>query len=231
MNLFSLLFLFYKRKIEPGFKIPGQAFVVDLGSGDKPFWRADIFVDKLSLGDVQRTSNTATVRKLGKFVDSDIASLPFKNKQFDFSFCSHLLEHVEDPKKVLKEIMRVSKSGYLEIPNGVLETIKPFHSHLWFIYLNKNKLTFIRKSKKEHEVLTQNSKDFEFLLVKINEPFIRMYWKRKIDYEIIDKLSKKEKYVSKRSKVKLSENENNGYMMLIKTLRLFFYKRKSYDYK
>ena len=61
MNIFSNIIYFYKRKIQPGFRIKKDAIVIDIGSGDKPFWRADVFVDDLSLGNVQRASETKTI--------------------------------------------------------------------------------------------------------------------------------------------------------------------------
>jgi len=42
----------------------------------------------------------------------DITNLSFKNNSFDVIFCSHVLEHVEDDHKAIKELYRVLK------PNG-----------------------------------------------------------------------------------------------------------------
>lgn len=227
MNLFSALAFFYRRKIEPGFKVDRKALVVDIGSGDKPFWRADVFVDKLSLGDNQRTSHAPTIHGIGKFVDSDASKMPFKDKAFDFSFCSHLLEHVEDPGKVIKEIIRVSKGGYLEVPNGILENIYPFESHLWFVYWDNKNLIFVRKSKKLHEVLVKNGKKYEKLLGKVNDPFIRIYWKNTINYKILDLIDKREYFKSLPAKSK-NKSGINPYLLLVKALRKLFYKNKPF---
>lgn len=104
-----------------------------MGCGDKPFWRADVYLDKLSLGNEQRFSSSDVTKDFGLFIDSDITNTPFKNKVFDFSFCSHVLEHVEKPDLAIKEIVRISKAGYIEVPDGINEMLFPFHSHLWFI--------------------------------------------------------------------------------------------------
>lgn len=227
MNLLSKLHFFYSRKILPGFKIDKNALVVDIGSGDKPFWRADIFVDKLSLGNVQRASQLNTIHDIGTFIDSDASSLPFKNKSFDFSFCSHLLEHVDDPGAVIKEITRISRSGYIEVPNGLLETIRPFDSHLWFVFLDKNKLVFVRKSKKLHKTLLNNGLKYDSLLDTISEPFIRIYWERILEYEVIDDYKKNEKYISEVGDAKTSAKTSfNWYLILVKILRILLYKDK-----
>jgi len=227
MNIFSQIIFFYSRKILPGFKMSSKALVVDIGSGEKPFWRADVFVDKLSLGNVQRASKFNTIHDIGIFVDSDVNKMPFKDSEFDFSFSSHLLEHVENPAGVIREITRISKGGYIEVPNGILETIRPFGSHLWFVFVDKNKLIFVRKSKKIHKVLLSNGKKYDELINKVSDPFIRMYWKKSIDFEIIDNLKKEEKFQSAVGDIKnLSQKSYNWHILLVKILRALFYKNK-----
>ncbi|MCL5432970.1 MAG: class I SAM-dependent methyltransferase [Patescibacteria group bacterium] len=231
MNFFSKLSYFYTRKVLPGFKISKNALVVDIGSGDKPFWRADVYVDDLSLSNVQRASGTETIHDIGTFVDGTVFNLPFKDKAFDFSFTSHLLEHVENPAAAIKEIVRVSKMGYLEVPNGLIETMLPFKSHLWFVYRNKNKLIFVRKSKKMHTALSSHSATYKSAvdsIIQANpEPFMRLYWKNKIDYEIIDDYKPAEKF-----KAESEDNHNsvaggmNFHILIVKMLRVFFYKNK-----
>jgi len=43
-------------------------------------------------------------------------NLPFKDKQFDLAICSHVIEHVEHPRKLLSEIKRISKKQVFEVP-------------------------------------------------------------------------------------------------------------------
>jgi SAM-dependent methyltransferase len=52
-------------------------------------------------------------------VNSDIQNLPFKENAFDAVICSHVLEHIPDDKKGMKEILRVLKIGgwaVLQVP-------------------------------------------------------------------------------------------------------------------
>ena len=44
-----------------------------------------------------------------KFIKGNIYNLPFRNNEFDISFCSNVFIHLNDIKKPLKEIMRVTK--------------------------------------------------------------------------------------------------------------------------
>lgn len=228
MNFFSEILFWYKRKIEPGFKIDKNSLVVDIGSGEKPFWRADVYVDKLTLGNVQRATNKNTISDFGLFVNSDVEEMPFKDKAFDFSFSSHLLEHVENPDKVIREITRVSKRGYIEVPNGILETIKPFGSHLWFVYKKKNSIVFVRKSKYMHKLLSENGLDFDKLIGKVDEPFIRFYWSKKINYEIYDNNEKKDKFLTENNKEDYNDyNSQNPYGLINRLLRILFYREKN----
>ena len=186
MNISTSFVYFIKRKIVPGYRVKKSDFVIDIGSGDKPFWRANVFLDNLSLDNLQRSTYTDRIKTVGNFVNGNITKTDFKNKAYDFSYCSHVLEHVERPDLAIKEIMRISKAGYIEIPNGLVDFINPFYTHLWFVFLYKNKLIFFRKSHKLHGVLSANSAQYIPLLKKTNNPFIRFYWKNKINYEIID---------------------------------------------
>lgn len=46
-------------------------------------------------------------------VKADICNLPFENNSFDVVFCNHVLEHIHDDTKAMKELYRVLK------PNGI----------------------------------------------------------------------------------------------------------------
>ncbi len=48
-------------------------------------------------------------------VKADILNLPFKDNEFDVVFCNHVLEHIEDDAKAIKELFRVMKSGGMGI--------------------------------------------------------------------------------------------------------------------
>lgn len=46
-------------------------------------------------------------------VKADICNLPFKDNQFDYIFCNHVLEHIPDDNKAMSELFRVLA------PNGI----------------------------------------------------------------------------------------------------------------
>lgn len=50
--------------------------------------------------------------------EGDIYKLPYKNNSFDLVVCTEVLEHLENPKKAYKELLRVSrKYVLLSVPN------------------------------------------------------------------------------------------------------------------
>ncbi len=219
---------FWDRKIVPGFKIKKNDLVLDIGSGDKPFWRGNVFLDNLELKNLHRHTDTQTIKDLGLFVNGDITKTKFKNKAFDFSFCTHLLEHVDRPDLAIKEITRISKKGYIEVPNGIIEFISPFHSHIWFILFDGKKLTFVRKGKKLHESLLRNAVNYQNIIPNLKNPFIRLYWKNKIEYEIIDLEKESDKYFPPETTPKTNKNKSllilstYFYMTLVKILRIIY---------
>lgn len=231
--MLSALVSFFDRKVYPGFRIPNNEIVIDIGSGDKPFWRGDVFYDDLSQSDSQRISTSQAIHDLGLFVNGIVEKTPFKDKAFDFSFCAHLLEHIENPELAIKEITRISKKGYIEVPNGLHESIAPYRSHLWFVYLNGKKLIFVRKSKKMSDILIENGKDYHYLLYRMKEPFIRLNWEKNIEYEIINDIKKSDKFRSKDERRIKSFDRTQDlyiraqglYIVLVKILRIVFYRK------
>lgn len=52
-------------------------------------------------------------------VKADICDLPFKDNEFDFIICNHVLEHIPDDTKAMQEIYRILTPGgtaILQVP-------------------------------------------------------------------------------------------------------------------
>ncbi len=54
-------------------------------------------------------------------VDFERDRLPYADQEVGFLFCRHTLEDLADPDHLLREIKRVAKAGYLEIPSPLAE--------------------------------------------------------------------------------------------------------------
>jgi SAM-dependent methyltransferase len=104
-----------------GFDIePGQR-VLDVGSGGYPFPYATVLTDRFVDNSPCRREQLVTMNM--PFVVSDARELPFRDKTFDFVYCSHVLECVQDPLAACREIMRVGKRGYIETPTLGKDTL------------------------------------------------------------------------------------------------------------
>jgi len=134
VSFLSQVRLFAERRLR--FPVSDDALVLDVGSGDKPSWRADVLLDRY-VGEEyagQRSGRGAAAVSRPLF-DADAADMPFADGAFDYTICSNLLEHVPDPAAVIEELMRVSRSGYIEVPEAASAKIVDFPSHVWWIRL------------------------------------------------------------------------------------------------
>jgi hypothetical protein len=70
--------------------------------------------------------------KIEKYINIDIDEepLPFLNKELDFIYSRHVLEDIQNPNFAFKEIIRCSKSGYIETPSPLIEITKGVDSYL-----------------------------------------------------------------------------------------------------
>ncbi|MCK4259896.1 MAG: class I SAM-dependent methyltransferase [Halanaerobiales bacterium] len=165
--------------------------IVDLGSGQNPHPEAGIIVDK-HLDNVSRGKNIKLPDD-AEFVNADIANLPFKDKQFDFSYCTHVLEHINDPIKCCKEIIRVSKAGYIETPRHLWEVLFGRKYHLWFVDKIENKLMFTKKTKENYLLNTfQGDKIYaecELFRTNFHENkdlfYMRFHWTDSFEVQVI----------------------------------------------
>jgi len=145
MSVLRQLRSFYERRI--ALPVGRDALVLDVGSGDKPHWRADVLLDRYAGAEhgVQR-SGRAAARLPRPLFDADAADMPFADQVFDYVVCSHLLEHVVDPGGVIDEMVRVAKAGYIEVPRVTSAKIADFPSHLWWCDLVDGELVFTAKN-------------------------------------------------------------------------------------
>jgi SAM-dependent methyltransferase len=145
VSLLAQLRSFHRRRI--AIPVDHTALVLDVGSGDKPHWRADVLLDRY-LGDEHggQRSGAAAARVDRPLFDADAADMPFADKVFDYAICSHVLEHVERPDVVVAELTRVAKAGYIEVPEAASAKIVDFPSHLWWVTLEDGVLVFLAKS-------------------------------------------------------------------------------------
>jgi len=125
------------------FGIRPEEKVLDVGSGAYPFPFATMLVDLYTENTEHRHDNLRTDGKPFKVVD--INHLPFEDKSYDFVYCSHLLEHVEDPIRACTELMRVGKRGYVETPSIMSDVLFSWAKgmHKWITLVIANRIVFL----------------------------------------------------------------------------------------
>ncbi len=128
--------------------IPKKARVLEIGPGKVPFARADTFID-------QEPKDELNIVVCNVLTDD----LPVADKEFDFVYCRHLIEDLWNPFRLLDEMSRVGKAGYVETPSpiaelcrgvdGALEGLTPqysgYHHHCQIVWVDGNKLKIIHK--------------------------------------------------------------------------------------
>ena len=128
------------------FSIKDTDKVLDIGSGHLPFplatHLADISIDNAYIGRAGAPFKYVD----GKPVyECNIEHTPFEDKEFDFVYCSHVLEHVQNPEAACQELMRIGKRGYIECPSKGKDTFfatAKISNHLWSVECLNGELIF-----------------------------------------------------------------------------------------
>lgn len=166
--------------------------VLEVGSGSSPYFRSNILCDAyLNTSERGFTPLSNDRQTVLAFVED----LPFRDNSFDFIIASHVFEHSENPEKFLSEIQRVSKAGYIEVPDAFMERLTNYPSHRLEIY-EKDDTLFIKKKTgpvTDYELknlFEKTSKIFPFWYKRFPFNFhVRYYWSKEnggIKYKILN---------------------------------------------
>ena len=133
-------------------------------------------------------------------VKMDIKNMNFNNDYFDYIICLHVLEHIEDDVKAMKELFRVLKK------NGILFLMVPFS------------LT-IKSSIEDKKIKSPNEREKKFG----QADHIRIYSKK----DFLERLNKSGFKISEESLDKLYGKEIIRKYALIKGEKIFVCKKRS----
>ena len=183
----------------PNFKFKKSDKILDIGGAMKQ--RTDCQVDTLL--DIIHPQNApyGPTKLLAKnFIKVDLMreKLPFKDKEFDFCFCTHTLEDLPYPFGVIEEMQRVAKRGYIATPamgqDIIFSNINftdwvtgarrvPGHSHHKWLFFVKNGV--LQVLPKNYGVLYSSNFHFTKWL---GSPETEFYWEGKIKYKEVKDL-------------------------------------------
>jgi len=106
---------------------------LDVACGGKPFPKAAVLCDLHVEGVPDRCMDSLVT--WGKpFVCCDCRFLPFADKAFDFVTSYYLVEHTDEPGRLLKELRRVSKHGFVQCPSWLNEAFYGEEVHKWIVF-------------------------------------------------------------------------------------------------
>ncbi|EJC74120.1 methylase involved in ubiquinone/menaquinone biosynthesis [Rhizobium leguminosarum bv. trifolii WSM2012] len=173
--------------------------VLDVGSGGYPFQRANHLADKFPDETTHRVEPMVLDGRT--FFEVDIERLPFEDGAYDFVFCSHVMEHLDNPGQAMRELSRVGKRGYLEVPTRLSDVMFNFtrlqDHHRWHSIRLGNTLCLIEWNEIERREL--GNEFFEALQSSYTNPFqdffernrdlffTSFHWEREIDFLVIGK--------------------------------------------
>ncbi len=182
------------------FNIKENEKVLDIGCGGYPFPLAT------HLADLYEGETTHRFEKLKRdhrpFTVCGVEATPFSDKEFDFIYCSHILEHVDDPAKACEEMMRIGNRGYIETPSKISDVMFNFtklpNHHKWHTQLMGNTLIFIEWKETERRDLGTDyffnqyhskwKNPYQELMYNNRDLFVSMLlWEDKFDYIVINK--------------------------------------------
>lgn len=159
--------MFFSHKIK---SIKKTDRVLEIGPGGTPHDRADVFLDidpkhfKDEHEALYQRGAAPPLKTDKPIVYYDGKKFPFKNKEFDYVICSHVLEHVDDVGAFVKEIFRITDKGYIEFPTILYDYIYDIPVHPNFVYFDKNANTL--RWLKKHQTNFADFKDVQHFFFK-----------------------------------------------------------------
>jgi len=156
--------------------------VVDLASSNSGWKYADVFTD------VNDHSQYYKKKYDGKkkFIQCNVEKTPFNDKEFDFVIASHILEHVDDPFNFCKELTRIGKRGYIEVPTPLWDNLVDGptfvkYGHKWWVTFDDsdNHIIINKKINVVNKFLSIKEHNFHMAFFR-DSIITRLYWENDI---------------------------------------------------
>lgn len=235
--------------------LPKNSKILDVGGWFKTFPPATHVVDMMPWAtrngklQLQQLPEEKFSEKTWHQVDflSPGLRLPFEDKSFDFSICGDTLEDLENPEYIMKEMIRVSREGYIKIPSrlheqtvGVRDNSSNYvghpHHH-WIVDVENNTLVFnSKKCSKARDLFSYSIPltVYRNLTVKNNDAaYVSFYWTEEFKYKFMpDDIAEKRAIEFKRS-LSISRKEDcfDALLRYCRRLRGLLFKKYRYvDY-
>ncbi len=111
--------------------------VLDCGAGEGSVLKyldagdfcENLYAIEISSSGIEKI-NSLGLTKLKEVKKFDGYSIPYPDNHFDLVYCTHVIEHVEHPRMLLREIKRVSKSQIFEVPLDHVINVDKYYKEL-----------------------------------------------------------------------------------------------------
>jgi hypothetical protein len=122
--------------------------VLEVGPGATPHPGADVFLERrFPEHEAFRQRGGLPRKELnGPVIYYEGEVFPFRDHEFDYVICSHVLEHVVNVEMFLHEIVRVASRGYFEFPTVHYEYLYNFAEHVNLLAHNTGEILWMPKS-------------------------------------------------------------------------------------
>lgn len=129
-------------------KIKNGHKVLEIGPGSSPYKRSDVLLEKTFSEEdhIRQCGGTPAALTDPRTVFYDGGAFPFKDGEFDYVICSHVIEHVPQLEYFCSEMFRVSRAGYLEFPLIYYDYVFDIPEHLNLCMYHEDTLFYGEKS-------------------------------------------------------------------------------------
>lgn len=105
--------------------------ILDVGPGTFPLHGENVWYLDRDEGHLSTLPKERVIR-----ADLNRLPLPIEDHAFDFVFCSHVAEHVDDPVALATELSRIGKQGVLVTPHAFKDGLFNFEEvqHIWWFF-------------------------------------------------------------------------------------------------
>ncbi len=180
--------------------------ILDIGCGYTANDNATVIADIIDLSKFYKDR---------KFIKINNEKLPFQDNEFDYVIASHVIEHVQNFESFIKELERISKKGYVELPTRFGDNLifENKYDHIWWFKYDDidNKLIASKKNQIIDPFMSVATG--KQLQENFRESFVlELEWENKIDYEVNEEIRNLEaqkisffklvkKYISKKIRI------------------------------
>jgi hypothetical protein len=121
--------------------------VLEVGPGATPHPGAQIFLERrfTHAEAFRQRGGLPAIEQNKPVVYYDGGAFPFRDQEFDYIICSHVLEHVEDFEGFIEELGRVGFRGYLEFPTVHYEYLYNFGEHMNLVAYKDSEILWMPK--------------------------------------------------------------------------------------